>query len=104
MNSRRGANFRREERINVALPVTLQVGWRGTLEMRASTVDLSPQGLRLRTEFPLRLGQDVGAIVGEDGNHARSYRVVWVRKSESGRSKYELGLELLTQTNSAMVT
>ena len=104
MISRTDANSRREERIRVALPVTLQIGWGGVLQARASTADLSRRGMRLRTEFPLRLGQDVGAIVGEGTSHARSYRVVWVRKLESGHSRYELGLELLTQTNSAMVT
>ena len=94
MNSRSGANFRAEERINAALPVTLFIGWGGSVVAHASTVDLSPRGLRLRASTPLRLGQNIGAIVGEGASHAKSYRVVWIRQSESGHSTYEAGLEL----------
>ena len=102
MDSRKVVNARQEERINVALPVTLLMGWRGSLEVRASTVDISERGLRVRAIIPFRLGQDLGAIVDEGTGHAKSYRVVWVRQLESGHSRYEAGLELLTQTNSAM--
>jgi len=101
MNSPKVVNARGEERINVWLPVTLRVGWRGGLVAHASTVDLSEGGIRLRADFALRLGQDVEAMVNEDMGDPRTYRVVWVRKSEAGYSGYEAGLELLTQTNFA---
>jgi hypothetical protein len=63
---------------------------------QASTVDLSQRGMRLRANIPLRLGQGLLAIVSEDENHAKTYRVVWVRQLESGHSTYEAGLEVLT--------
>ena len=102
MNSRKDANFRGEERISVALPVTLLIGWGGSVVEHAFTADLSPRGLRLRANIPLRLGQHIGAIVSEGTTQARSYRVVWMRQLESGPFKFEAGLELLTQTNSVM--
>ena len=52
--------------------------------------------MRLRANIPLRLGQGLLAIVSEDEYHAKTYRVVWVRQLESGRSSYEAGLEVLT--------
>jgi hypothetical protein len=69
---------------------------------QAFTVDLSERGMRLRADIPFRLGQGLLAIIAEDTNHAKTYRVVWVRQLESGHSKYEAGLELQTQTNSPM--
>ena len=100
MNSRGGADFRAEERINVALPVTLKTGWGGSVVSQASTVDLSQRGMRLRANIPLRLGQGLLAIVSEDTIHAKIYRVVWVRQLESGHSTYEAGLEVQTPDNS----
>ena len=101
MNSRTFVYSRGEERKNIELPVALRVGSRGGLVAQASTVDLSQRGLRLRANFPLRMGQGIEAIVDEGTGGARSYRVVWVSESGAGYSGYEVGLELLTQIDSA---
>ena len=93
MDSLKVVNTRGEDRINIGLPVTLRVGWRGGLVAHASTVDLSERGLRLRADFALQPGQAVEAIEGM-GDH-RTYRVVWVSESAAGYSGYEVGLELL---------
>jgi len=102
MDSRKVVNARVEDRINIGLPVTLRVGRRGGLVAHASTVDLSERGLRLRADFALRPGQAVEAMVNEGMGGPGTYRVVWVSESEAGYSGYEVGLELLPQTNSAM--
>jgi hypothetical protein len=98
------ANFRSEERIEISLPVTLRTGWGGSVVTQASTVDLSARGMRLRANIPLRLGQGLLAIVSEDTEQAKTYRVVWVRQIDPGHSSYEAGLEVLTETSSAMAT
>ena len=67
---------------------------------QASTIDLSQRGLRLLANFALRPGQDIEAILYAGASDGKFYRVVWVRKSESGHTEYEAGLELLTRPNS----
>ena len=100
MSSRTFGHPRVEERKNVELPVALRVGPRSVSVAQASTVDLSQRGLRLRADFPLREGQGIQAIVNHGMKGARTYRVVWVHESGAGYPGYEVGLELLTETDS----
>ena len=101
MNYHDQVDFREEERKEVSLPVTLRVGWGGGLAVQACMVDLSHRGLRLRANIPFRLRQNVGAIIEQGTSESKSYRVVWTRQLESGPTRYEAGLELLIESNSA---
>ena len=84
---------RREARIYVTLPVSLQTGWRGAHVASASTVDYYNCGLRVRANVPLRIGQPV-VVVDKGGDHSAIYHVVWVRDSVGGQAGYEAGLAI----------
>ena len=101
MNYHDQVDFREEERKEVSLPVTLRVGWGGSLPVPACMVDLSRRGLRLCANIPFRLRQNVIAVAEQGTSQAKSYRVVWTRQLESGPARYEAGLELLTELTSA---
>ena len=95
------ANTRREERINITLPLALPLGREGGWVAPASTVDISQRGLRLRSNISFRPGQEVRVIVNQGTSGASSYRVVWARILESDNPRCEAGLVRLDQTNSA---
>jgi hypothetical protein len=84
--------FRRKtERI----PITLLFKEQGQeFERSASTVDLSEQGLRVRTSADLSEGQIV-YVVSSRGYSPLGYcRVVWVRETDQIR-RHEAGLKLM---------
>jgi hypothetical protein len=86
---------RREKRIFVSLPVTLRRVSEGSSAVSASTVDYSPHGLRIRSDVPFRLGDDLEITVrGNNGNRPKGYSVVWVREPGQQQSLYEAGLKL----------
>ena len=84
---------RGEERIYVTLPVTLRTGWEGGTVVNGNTVDYSERGLRVRTNLPFRIRQDVEAIISDNPKFARHYSVMWVHELDEGQSLYEAGLE-----------
>ncbi len=84
---------RRVERWVGLMPVTLLVESAGQkFESRASTVDLSSRGLRIRTTTALAPGQtlDVYSTTGRLGR----CRVVWAESAGSDRPS-EVGLEII---------
>jgi len=46
----------------------------------AFTIDLSPEGAKVRTFLGLLPGETVGIIVGGDSQHAIAARVVWTKR------------------------
>ncbi len=85
---------RREERIFVAIPVTLRTGWDHVTVVNANTVDYSERGLRVRANAPLRLRQDVEVAVSDNPSLRKNYNVMWVREPSTGECVYEAGLEV----------
>jgi hypothetical protein len=85
---------RREERINVTLPVTLRSVKGGAKVVDGNTVDYSERGLRVRTNALFRIRQDVEAIISDNSTFARNYSVMWVRELVQGQFLYEVGLEI----------
>ena len=90
---------RREERIYVALPVTLRTG--GATVVNGNTVDYSERGLGVRTNVPFRVRQDVEAIISDNPKFAGNYSVMWVLEPVQGQSLYEAGLEIQSCFRSA---
>lgn len=86
---------RRAGRIPSRLPITLhfEVG-EATAEQAASTIDFSPQGLRIQTGTALKLGQSVSVVCPWGETPFGNYRVVWVRTAGAHRPT-EAGLERL---------
>ena len=85
---------RRENRIFVALPVSLRTATGGSADVSATTVDYSPRGLRVRADVPLQPGEGLEVTVKNNGNRPRAYDVVWVREPHRGTLTYEAGLAL----------
>jgi hypothetical protein len=50
------------------------------VEHEAFTIDLSPQGAKVRTALVLLPGEAVGIITGGDSQHAIAARVVWTKR------------------------
>ena len=50
------------------------------MEHEAFTIDLSPQGAKVRTPLGLVPGETVGIIAGGDSQHAIAARVVWAKR------------------------
>ena len=50
------------------------------MEREAFTVDLSPQGAKVRTALALLPGGAVGIVAGGDSQHAIAARVVWAKR------------------------
>ena len=85
---------RREDRIFVALPVTLRTAREGGTEIHGNTVDYSKRGLRVRANLPVPIGQDDEVFVSRNGDQPQKYLVTWVREKVQGQACYELGLLL----------
>jgi len=63
-------------------------------EELATTVDLSPHGVRLQSEATLALGQPVGLLLGTEPNWFIKARVVWLGKADSAHAG-QAGFEFL---------
>ena len=75
-------DLRQSERIPAAVPIGLVAESDGfKVEREAATVDLSPQGAKVRTPLQLLPGEAVGVIVRGDIRHAISARVVWAQRA-----------------------
>ena len=85
---------RREERIFVALPVTLRTATEAGALVKGNTVDYSARGLRVRTNDPFPIQQDVEVFVSQNGDQPHKYMVTWVREKPQGQPRCEMGLFL----------
>ena len=86
---------RRSRRKTERMPVTLLMKNQGQeFERSASTVDLSEQGLRVRTTAALSEGQIVYVLSSRGYSPLGYCRVVWVRESDQAR-RNEVGLKLM---------
>ena len=73
------ADLRRSQRIPATIPIRLMVESEGfKVEHETSTIDLSLEGLKVRTPFVLLPGETVGIVTKGDVRHAISAQVVWV--------------------------
>ena len=72
---------RRSERERVQISVTLVVEG-DEAEHLATTVDLSPHGLRLQSDATLTPGQPVGMLLATNPDCFIKARVVWVGKAD----------------------
>ncbi|MGH9451750.1 MAG: PilZ domain-containing protein [Terriglobia bacterium] len=84
---------RRCERIHVRMPVALVVGSQpAELPSKATTIDFSPLGLRVRSNIALAPGERVGLILSDTPSQPLFCRVVWA--GEPGPSgNRDAGLE-----------
>jgi hypothetical protein len=88
-------HVRRSRRVSATIPISLLVEREGPkTEHDAYTVDLSREGVRVRTTYVLGLGETVGIIPSGDYGQAIPTRVVWVQRPGSGRGSLA-GLEFL---------
>ena len=76
---------RRSERKRVQMAVTLVIEG-DEAEYLATTVDLSPYGLRLQSEVTLAPGQPVGLLLATEPDCFIKARVVWVGKDDSAQA------------------
>jgi len=90
------ADLCRSPRIPAAIPIRLVVEYEGVrVEAEASTVDLSIQGIRVRTPLGLLPGDKVGVIPRRDSLHPIPARVIWTQRA-AGTDQWSLaGLEFL---------
>ncbi len=63
-------------------------------EYLATTVDLSPHGLRLQSDATLSPGQPVGLLLASEPDCFIKARVVWVGKADSAQAG-QAGFEFL---------
>ena len=84
---------RRSERKRVQMAVTLVIEG-DEAEYLATTVDLSPHGLRLQSDATLAPGQPVGLLLATEPDCFIKARVVWVGKADSAQAA-QTGFEFL---------
>ncbi|MGA2609847.1 MAG: PilZ domain-containing protein [Terriglobia bacterium] len=84
---------RRSERERVQMAVTLVIEG-DEAEYLATTVDLSPHGLRLQSDATLVPGQPVGLLLATEPDCFIKARVVWVGKVDSAQAG-QAGFEFL---------
>src|SRR5208337_5362446 len=84
---------RTPERRRVQMAVTLVIEG-DEVEYLASTVDLSPYGLRLQSDATLVPGQPVGLLLAAEPGCFIKARVVWVGKADSAQAG-QAGFEFL---------
>ena len=84
----------RAERKRVQMAVTVVIEG-DEAEYLATTVDLSPYGLRLQSDASLCPGQPVGLLLATQPDSLIKARVVWVGKAESAQAG-QAGFEFLT--------
>lgn len=81
------ADLRQSMRIPVIISIGLLVeSEHFRVEHRASTIDFSDLGARLRTRAALLPGETIGIIISGDSRHAISARVVWAQRVEGDLS------------------
>jgi PilZ domain len=85
---------RQASRLNVALPVTIRAGSEGGVVIQGSTVDYSTKGLRLRTELPVIISQNVEVSINAATPRPQRYQVIWVREPARKQSVFEAGLKM----------
>ena len=73
------------ERKRVQMTVTLVIEG-DEAEYRATTVDLSPYGLRLQSDAALAPGQPVGLLLSTEPTSVIKARVAWVGKADSAQA------------------
>ena len=73
------------ERKQVKIPVTLVIK-SNEAEYLATTVDLSPYGLRLQSDAALAPGQPVSLLLASDPACVIKARVAWVGKAASAQA------------------
>jgi len=95
MRNAHATGFCRSERIPATVPIRLVVVSEDfSLEREASTIDLSPRGVRVRTPLALLPGDTVGVIPLGHLRHPIPARVVW--SQSAGADQWSLaGLEFL---------
>jgi hypothetical protein len=76
---------RSAERKRVQIAVTLVIEG-DEAQYMATTVDLSPFGLRLQSDATLSPGQPVGLLLAANAECFIKARVVWVGKSDSAQA------------------
>jgi hypothetical protein len=82
---------RKLERLQVEIPVTLVIGRKG-VRRPATSVDLTPEGMRLRSDAALSPDQCVRILLPAYPNHYLQARVTWVGKRaspEAGQAGFE---------------
>ena len=89
------ADLRRFQRIPATIPIMLMVESEGfKVEHQASTVDLSLQGVKVRSRLALLPGETVGMFNKQDMRHPVLGRVVWAQRA--GNDMWSVaGLEFL---------
>jgi len=85
---------RQSARARVQISVTLVIEG-DEAEHLATTVDLSPYGLRLQSDATLKPGQPVGLLLATNPDCFVKARVVWVGKAEPPQAG-EAGFEFLS--------
>lgn len=86
---------RRSERLSATIPISLMLAREDyTTEFEAYTVDVSPKGVRVRTNFVLYPGDMIGMAPATGSEPALTSRVVWAQRSALGGSL--AGLEFVT--------
>ena len=88
-------DLRQSQRIPATISIRLLLQSEGCkVEHEAFTIDLSPQGAKVRTALALLPGEAVGIIAGGDSQHAIAARVVWAKRA--GPDSWSLaGLEFV---------
>ncbi len=77
-------DLRQSQRIPATISIRLLLQSEGcNVEHEAFTIDLSPQGAKVRTPRELVPGETVGIIAGGDSEHAIAARVVWAKRVTS---------------------
>ena len=88
---------RRSERVPSRIPITLALKYQDwEFQQSACAVDISREGLRIRTEPALNEGHGIYFFSNEGIMYPGCCRVVWVR-TEGSDGMCEAGLELLPQ-------
>jgi hypothetical protein len=85
------------ERKRVQMAVTLVIESEEA-EYLATTVDLSPYGLRLRSDVTLAPGQPVGLLLATEPACFIRARVAWVGKADSAQAG-QAGFQFLNPLN-----
>ena len=80
------------KRVQMAVTVVLEGE---EAEYLATTLDVSPYGLRLQSEASLAPGQPVGLLLATEPNCFIKARVAWVGKADSAQAG-QAGFEFMT--------
>jgi hypothetical protein len=96
MDTVQSMNLRRADREAAAISITLVLRSEGRhSKIDATTVDLSLEGARIRTDFELVPGEWVGIMPNGEFPFAIPSRVVWVRPADAAGLFFLAGLQFL---------